>query len=440
MTTSVSLVTDEGMILNIYVNEDGFGDCSICVDSLRANAGQLVYETGSAARAAGRTAGLEATDETRCGSYGFIHYSASGTAPEDQRVIFWNNERTAYPLRDTDTDDTDDTDTDEPRANEVPAVTLFEAVALANGVGGTVRWSPGGGGAASNWRIISCESHENGVARMTLAEHNTDNGATGFVYGAYARREWRVLTVGTNTPPETPETPEGVIPRTSSEARALRNLVRDITSIDPSAQQTEVLRALDTLVLMLPGGRAEQSGADLARGRSLCDVYERTVCPTLGWAPRPDYGYRTAALRFVDEMVAHERDHAHLGMADNLIAYARRYERGGIVNEAILDSMETNLEGHKRPAANQVLEALGMDTLEERGPSEYEVSVRVTRDRVVRETAYITVTVEADDEDHARDLALDIADSDQWGVDWEADDDEYSADEVDRDVDEVNEV
>lgn len=436
MTIATYLIAADDRPVNILVNDDGAADCAMCGGTLSENPGQLVYVSAAAARQAGRTAGLEASEETRAGSYGFIHYGANG-AEEDRVVRFWNTDRTPYPLRDAEPEA-------EPRATEVPAVTLFEAVALANGVGGTVRWNPTGSATESVWRVVSCEPLETGQARMTLAEQTSDGGATGFPYQAYNRREWHALTVGDNVAETPQETPQTVIPRTSGEAAAMQRLIASVTrEYGLSGMRQEFLSALDTLVLMLPGGRAEQSGAELARARSLCDVYERTVCPTLGWAPRPDYGYRTAALRFSDDINAHERDHSHLGMAESIVAYAARYERGGIVNTAILDSMESNLESHKHADANQVLEALGLETLEDRIPPvrEFEVEVTLSRTVITNESQTVTVMVEATDADAARQAIYD-GDVDPWDEDQgEWGDDGYpNVDDHDYEIERITEA
>lgn len=260
--------------------------------------------------------------------------------------------------------------------------------------------------------------------------------------------DWERELLAGAEPTSTPEpsTPERVIPRTSDEAAMLR---RFAGSLD--ASPTQLLSALDTLALMLPGGRAERSGRELAETKSLCEVYERTVCPTLGWAPRPGMGYVNAPEQFLRSIEGHERTNATVSMATSIVRFAERYARGDVINEAILDSMETSLEDHKRPAANQVLEALGMDTLESREPQtrDFEVSVRVQRTIEIEVEQLVYVTVTATDEDEASELATDdyylLADrTDDYG--WTDGDGQThyaytgSGDIHEADVEEVEEV
>lgn len=226
-----------------------------------------------------------------------------------------------------------------------------------------------------------------------------------------------------------------VLPRVAEDARRIAAFLADG---DPIAEH------LATLVRFLPGGEVEAMGRKLSEDRSLCSVYDRTVVPAMGYEVRshcagevPDH----LARQFAETIDAIERD-AESPRA-GIATMADRYSRGGVVNQAIIDAIGDHLEAHKVPAANALLEALGMDT----EPTSSEYSVLVTVSRTITVTQQVELFITADDEDSASDEVSLSALADATGDYWEAEDGSLlcigSAGRYDiggYDVDEVNAV
>jgi hypothetical protein len=212
-------------------------------------------------------------------------------------------------------------------------------------------------------------------------------------------------------------TPSNLLPRTAQDARTLASMLTDLAD-------------------KLPGGELERAGHQLAEDRSLCEVYERVVTEVFGWAPREGMG-RGRQYAWLSSIESIERDHA-----GNLFAMlrtaAQRYERGGVVNQAIIDAMRSNLESHKVDDVNEVLERCGLDGLDT--TREYQVTARVEgwalQTRRVPVHQYVRVTVEARDEHDAIELAAEHEDltSHTTSYEWEWDGDESTATDWDTDL------
>lgn len=204
-----------------------------------------------------------------------------------------------------------------------------------------------------------------------------------------------------------------VLPRTAADAVAL-------------AQQ------LQGFARWLPGGELEGIGHEHAATANLCGEYERIVCPTFGWTPRRGEGnsMQRYTTQFFADMDAFERDNAQLPPLARLTKWMERYQAGGFANRAVIDHAEAHLESYKRESVAELLtDTLGWEAGNLAGPTEYEVTVRVERTRTITEHAYVTVTVEADDEDTAADMAIDIADPDDGYTDWSWDDEDITEDD-----------
>lgn len=195
-------------------------------------------------------------------------------------------------------------------------------------------------------------------------------------------------------------------------------------------EATRLATLLSQLALRLPGGSFNERGHDLARNSDLCTVYERVVTRVFGWEPRSGYGDYSDALEAWERDIARlERDHSG-SYSDLLRSALHRYERGGTVNEAIIDAMRNNLESYKVPAVNEVLEACNMDGLP--ASNEYEVTFDVVR--YVRQTQRVTITVDRDDEVSDEDEAIDLARDRVWDevsdYDWDTDDYDATMEDV----------
>lgn len=303
---------------------------------------------------------------------------------------------------------------------------LFVAVALAGGVGGVV--SNGPDDVPGGLRILSCDPEETGGVRWTDSNNEGDLGGVDVDYSAFRPSGWRVVS---HAPESTPQTAvadrsPAILPRTADEAIRLRTVLRGVTRDAMLAgMPQDLLNAVDTLVLYLPGGEANRKGHELADGVTLCPSYEGIVCPTLGWTPRPDCSeYERRTRHFIQAMEDHERTAVANGetVAQTIVGWAQRYERGGLVNHALIDHIETHLESHKHAAASALLEELGLDGLEDvETEHEYEVEIELSETRVEYLTQTVTVTVTAENADEARDAARDIAWDHDEG-DWDYND------------------
>ena len=237
-----------------------------------------------------------------------------------------------------------------------------------------------------------------------------------------------------------------LLPRTAAEAQRLHAI---LTSVDARA---DVVAATATLARALPGGELEAKGLEVAQRKSLCDVYERVVTGAFGWAPRPHNAATDYRRTFERDVVRVERDYAdNAGYA--LTRFAERYARGGVVNEAIVDAMESNLEAHKVPDVNEVLDACGFDGMTR---SEVEYRVTTTATRMVRVTGWVRQTqpvslyVTAASADEALEQAQELDphdhvsrwdwDTDSYDIDWDVDDSETDDEDTDWDYAEVEEA
>lgn len=238
------------------------------------------------------------------------------------------------------------------------------------------------------------------------------------------------------TPEVAPAPAPAILPRRSEDAAR-------VAAFLPA--DDDIADALATLVKFLPGGEVEAMGRKLSDDRTLCAVYDRTVVPAMGYDARPHCVSEVPdhlASQFAATVDALEAAHADDPRA-GVRAMAARYTRGGVVNQAILDAISDHLEAHKVPAANALLEALGMDT----APTSSEYSVLVTVSRTITVTQQVELFITADDEDSVHDEVSMSALADASGDYWEAEDGtsiclgsagRYDID--DYDVDEVNAI
>jgi hypothetical protein len=214
--------------------------------------------------------------------------------------------------------------------------------------------------------------------------------------------------------------PAYVLPRSASEAITLAS-------------------QLQSFARWLPGGELESIGHEHARNANLCGEYERIVCPTFGWTPRR--GEENSMMRYTSqffaEMDTFEQAHADFPPLARLQRWMERYESDGFANRAVIEHADAHLENYKRESVAQLLtDTIGWEAGNLSGPTAYEVTVRVERTRTITEVAYIPVTVEADDEGAATDIALDIADADSYYISWDEHDEDIS--ETDREVYEID--
>jgi hypothetical protein len=245
----------------------------------------------------------------------------------------------------------------------------------------------------------------------------------------------------------TPAPTTTLLPRTAAEAQRLHAI---LASVDARA---DVTAATATLARALPGGELEAKGLEVAQRKSLCDVYERVVTGAFGWAPRPHNAGTDYRRTFVRDLERVERDYAG-NPASALTTFAERYARGGVVNEAIADAMENNLEAHKVDDVNEVLDACGFDGMT-RPDTEYRVTANATRMvRVVgwvRQTQPVSVYVTASSADEALELAQEQSlhdhtsrydwETDDWSdISWDIDDDETDDEDEDWDGADVEEA
>lgn len=320
-----------------------------------------------------------------------IRYVPASGTPETH-VKYWDAATTLYRV--------------DPAQFPVPEtfpcdVSLSDAMAAA-GVGGEITRM------GHRYRVTM----DGGLVDLTAGRDYTNPHRDLLTYG------WNVTAVGdaaasaTSTP-----TPTNLLPRTAQDARTLASMLTDLAD-------------------KLPGGELERAGHELAENRSLCEVYERVVTEVFGWSPREGMG-RGRQYAWLSSIESIERDHA-----GNLFAMlrtaAQRYERGGVVNQAIIDAMRSNLESHKVDDVNEVLERCGLDGLET--TREFAVTARVEgwalQTRRVPVHQYVRVTVEARDEHDAIELAAEHEDltSLTTSYEWEWDGDEDCATEWDTDL------
>jgi len=385
-------------------------DCDDCRRIIARNDGQTVWTTLDAARERGSQNAREVGMIE--GSYGYV--SASG---DSASILRWSGVQ-------------------EPTAPEPDTHSLFVAVAMAGGVGGHVQyraWS-------SPLRIVRCDPEETGVVWLT-ALSASDDGAVEFRYDTYSTGGVTVV----QTAPEPPQVPARLIPRTSAEAQMLLSLLEGVGY--QQGDQEHAFDSLRALVRFLPGGEAEEQGARLAShaGVNLCDAYEGVVVPVLGWKPRQHCASYERRLPIFEQTLA-TIETRHPAMIDSLREAARRYERGGEVNQAIVDHMRDHLESHKHEAANAVLEQFGMDGIEDI-EREFYVDVRATRTIQIEVAQTISITVTASDADQASEMVDQycIADyADDYGWEDENGSTHYastrSGDIDDYDVYDVNEA
>lgn len=207
-----------------------------------------------------------------------------------------------------------------------------------------------------------------------------------------------------------------------------------------AADATTLAAVLQDVARFLPGGELESTAHEQAGLANLCGEYEAIVCPTFGWLPRngEESSMARRSLEFFAEMDRWEDEHATLPLLERLRLWSHRYERGGYANCAVVDHADSHLEQEKRDSLNALLvDTLGWEPIPT--TTEYEVTVRIERQRTITEHTYATVTVTADDADEAGDLGVDLAEADYY-ADWEVDDDNYDSSETDREVYEVNDA
>lgn len=232
-------------------------------------------------------------------------------------------------------------------------------------------------------------------------------------------------------PTPEPEPAREIIPRTAQAAIAAAD-VAELFAPDVAA-------TLRQLAIWLPGGEKNIAGDEFAQRVNLCGEYETVVCPVFGWRRREGTIDRRAH-HFTDMLVAHEAAGRTAGLsnAEILAGWTEHYERGGNANQAVLDHADNHLEDHKKPGLNAFLEDLGWDGIGDVEPETqptYEVEVSVQERVIGYRTQYVTVTVEADDEDEAQRMAQQLVTDNPDGYisrhswnspeDWDALDDDY---------------
>lgn len=263
------------------------------------------------------------------------------------------------------------------------------------GFGGIIEWSRGSNG---RYRIAERTAPQEEVTRSTAVIRLNDDdtvmpGFEGYTLGSLnSDTAWIARSAATPTA----ATPTRMfIPRTAGEAKTM------LTVLEPVMSDHDVFTALKVLAKFLPGATAEAETRLAADRLDLCHQYDRIVCPTLGWCPRPGANYDTG--QFESTIADAERGVDASGRYDAIIRFASRYARGGEVNQALTDHIESHLERHKHAAATELLEGLGMEGVAD-VDQEYIVWVDVTRTVEVQATQRVAVRVTASDVDAASEL------------------------------------
>lgn len=395
MTTAYLLSADNEVVT--FCDNDGCGTRTACLQALSLYAGRDVWLTSAGARG-------QSSAEL---PWGYVH---NGT------IIRHNREETIMP-------ETTETET-------------FEELIKRAGVDGIIRYDARYGG-ASDYRVISLDSTYANVRalggsaepmRMYYSDYSGDQLA-----------RWHVVIVGAvvnaiiadaerNAPAPAP-LPGSIIPRSLTEAQSMAQSLSEIT------------RWLD-------GGDLHRKAQDIAANHpegELCGSYEALVVPTFGWSPRrSEERWEPSKRGFSERVQAFESEHGTRSAAERLRMWADMFARGGVMNTAAVDHIDSHLEEHKIPAVNDLLESIGWDPA--RVTREYEIRVPVSRPVTYRERGYAYVTVSASDEDSALEQVSDLYSDrqlasmvDDWDTDYDyGDTDDYSAEADTYDAEIVN--